>query len=259
MILGIVLYLIPIITIVFVSNEEMKQYQMKQIEFVDTAYGEVFQVEQKNIRENIMINAVAASNDIAVIHGEGDDTVWIVNEGEEVKKDQVIGYRKSEPIKGQMNGIVKEITSNYILLNTYRDIVWETEVLEKNLHYFKRQLYDKYKNKVQVCFISNRIVEGKATVKFQLKNVKGKCGQQLKKIKLYTNKEFRNVLTINKKCVVNRDGNYYVRIVDEQGIFQYEQQVNVGFENDDIICVTGIEEGTFCDGGFAGYIGTDFE
>lgn len=256
-IMGIIIYLIPIVIIVLVSNGEIRKYQTKKIEFVDSAYGEVFQVEQKDVSENIVINAVAVPNDVYVVRS--NNTVWVVDEGEEIYKNQMIGFANNTAIKGEVNGIVKKIASNYLIIDTYKDIVWKTKIPKENLSYFDKELFDKDGNEIQICSISNRVDDGQVTVKFKLENVKGKCGEELKKLRLYTGNVFKNALTINKKCIVNKKGSYYVRIVDSHGIFLYEQQVGVGFENDKIICVTGLEEGEFCDGGFSEYIGSELE
>ena len=63
---------------------------------------------------------------------------------------------------------------------------------------------------------------------------------------------YKDVLVVNKSCIGKQnDGLYYVRIVDQDGNFMYEQNVELGFENGKYVCVTGIEEGTFCDGGYS--------
>ncbi len=257
-IIGVIIYLIPIVTVILVSNEEIKKYQTPKMEFVDYAYGEIFQVEQKDVRENIVVNATAILDDTIAIPTNGN-TIWIVDEGEEIKKSQTIGYCNGVSIKGQKNGIVKKIESNYIVLKTFENIMWETQVSEEKVRYFNESLYDRSGNKLEICSISNKVNDGKVTIRFKIENVIGKCGQKRNKMRLYTGNAFKNVLTVNKKCVVNKNGNYYVRIVDSHGVFQYEQQVDVGFESDGIICVTGLEEGEFCDGGFSEYIGSKSE
>ena len=42
--------------------------------------------------------------------------------------------------------------------------------------------------------------------------------------------------------------------MDEKGRFLYEQQIDVGYEDDENICVSGLDEGTLCDGGYSEYI-----
>ncbi len=249
--------MLPVIIIISISNEEMKNYDIKKIEFIETAYGDIFQVEQNNIRENVVINATAIPNNVTVIQ-ETDNIIWSVDEEEEIEREQIIGYRDKIPVKANINGIVKKIDKNCLILYTFEDIVWKTEVSEQQVGYFKNNLQDKRGNKVNICSISNRVHNGKISIKFRIENTKMKSGQKLKKLKLYTDNIFKNVLTIDKKCIAKKDGKYYVRVVDAQGRFLFEQQVEVGYESDGKICITGLEEGEFCDGGFSKYIGFNY-
>lgn len=59
-------------------------------------------------------------------------------------------------------------------------------------------------------------------------------------------------MLLNKSCInVDKNGENYVRILDKEGNYQTEQMVNIGCEYGENVCVDGLEEGTYCDGGYS--------
>ena len=60
------------------------------------------------------------------------------------------------------------------------------------------------------------------------------------------------MLVIDASCVYQKSesGPHYVRILDAFGYFEKEIEVEIGFENDDVVSVLNIEEGTVCDSGY---------
>ena len=57
---------------------------------------------------------------------------------------------------------------------------------------------------------------------------------------------------MEKSCVYTPTGSdkKYVREVDEFGKYLQEVEVTTGYSNGEYICVSGIEEGAFCDSGY---------
>ena len=77
-------------------------------------------------------------------------------------------------------------------------------------------------------------------------------GQQLSSLTLYTGRVYSQTLAVEKRCVYQKNGDdaSYLRLVDEAGHFLGEAEVLTGYANEDYICVSGVEEGTLCDGGY---------
>ena len=49
-------------------------------------------------------------------------------------------------------------------------------------------------------------------------------------------------------------GPYYIRRIEESGKLIGEVEVEVGFANDKLICITGAEEGWYADSGYGRYM-----
>lgn len=247
----LLLYICPIVCIVFISQKEKNEYREDEVILTEKAYGEVHQVERSDVEDNIVVDAIGNSYELVNIM-ENEECSWLVYEGEEIFKDQVIGYRNEKEIVSKYNGIIKDIQDNYVLIIHLKHIKYETEVLTTQVDYFKQNLVDENGNKVKDITISNQIIDGKVKVSFTIEKRTVAYGEKIEGLTLYTGKEYKNVLVLNKSCIYEgEDGQNYVRILDKEGNYQTEQAVNIGYENGECVCVDGLDEGTYCDGGYA--------
>lgn len=250
-VLSVFVYILPLIIICVISLNEVNNYKTTNIDYEEHAYGEVCPVERRDIKENITISVTAVSNSKATMSSR--DTNWMVKEGEEIFKGQTIGKKENTIIKSKENGIVDIVNKNYIVINTDNDIVWEGEVPVNDMSYFREKLYGKKGKKIKVVSISNVMKHNMVRIRFKSQNEKLFIGEQKHNYKLYTGRVMKKVLVVNKKCLVKRKDKYYVRVTDERGIYLYEQEVKVGYHYKNFVCVTNIEEGTYCDTGFSEY------
>ena len=253
--LFILIYLLPIGIIIYLSETEMDSYRSnEELDIVEKAYGEIFQVERSDMKESLSVNAVGISNKIYYISSEGKDTIWKVKEGDEIFENQAVGYNADKIIKSKYNGTVLQINEKYIKLESLEDICLVTYIADDQVKFFQNKLQDEVGNKVKNIQISNRIEDGKVKVQFTLENNAYKYGQEVNELELFTGVVYENVLAIRKSCIYQKeDGLYYVRVVDMYGNYLGEQNVQIGFEGEEMICVTGLEEGTWCDGGYSAF------
>ncbi|MEI3296167.1 MAG: hypothetical protein V8R99_10505 [Eubacterium ventriosum] len=250
--IGIIIYILPISLIIFMSYNELKKYKVEVFDYTEFAYGDIFKVEYNDMKEKISIKAKAVSNTTEK-YVYDEKIVWMVNIGEEIHKNQIIGYG-SDKILSKTDGIVKVKNDKYVIIESFKKIIWEAEVNALTANYLKEGVFNANGDKIKVCDISNSVKNNLVTVRFEIENMKAKYGEIIEDLELNSNETLENVLTVNKKCVLEREGKHFVRIVDEKGRFLYEQQIDVGYEDDENICVSGLDEGTLCDGGYSEYI-----
>ena len=74
---------------------------------------------------------------------------------------------------------------------------------------------------------------------------------------IYTGLEFPNALVVQSNCVYQKDGQWYVRQVSENGSFIAEIPVQVSYDDGSYACVSGIDEGDWFDSGYKAIVGGD--
>lgn len=141
----VLLYICPIICIIFISQRERKQYQQNEVILTEKAYGEVYQVERSDIKDNIVVDAIGNSYEVINII-KSEECSWNVYEGEEIFKNQVIGYENGKEIVSKYNGIIQNIQNNYVSIIDLSHIKYEVEVLDTQVEYFKKNLFDENNN-----------------------------------------------------------------------------------------------------------------
>lgn len=245
------LYISPILFLIIQSKEEMKAYECEDIEVEEKAYGELCQVVRQDVESNISLNVKGVSTKTKIIEISSGNCVWNVEKGEEVIKGECIGKVNSKKIKCKYNGIIKEVKDKYVRIELINDICYETYVDPKDIEYFTGKLKDEQGNEIKNVSISNIQKDGKIRIVFGIKNRNIQYGEKIEDMVLYNGEIYKNALTIKTKCVKQKEDNkYYVRVVDEEGNYLGEQEVQLGYEYKGYVCVTGVEEGEWCDGGY---------
>lgn len=247
----VLLYTTPIVFLMVQSKEEMKAYECDDIEIEEKAYGELCQVVRQDVESNISIDVEGVSTKTKVIEVSGEDCVWNVEKGEEVMKGECIGKVDSSKIKCKYNGIIKEVKNKYVRIQLIDNVCYETYVDSNDVKYFTGKLKDEQGNEIEKVSISNIQKDGKIRIVFNIKNRNIQYGEKIEDMVLYNGETYKNALTIKKKCVKQKeDKKYYVRVVDEAGNYLGEQEVQLGYEYKGYVCVTGVEEDEWCDGGY---------
>lgn len=258
-ILGTVIFIIILMPIVFVyllSTKEMESYNdYENYNFTEKAIGDVYITKRRDIKEYYKVSGEVVSGKSEIIELSEVYNYLYVQLGEEVKKNQIIGYDNTgRNIMSPCNGVISEIDfdNKYIRIDSFEDILLKCAADKntcKSIQDEKKLLISK--KEIEIDKISDVCKEGFQDIYFKVNNDTYMVGEKYTKLKIYTGRTYKDVLTIESECVYQKeDGLYYVRVVNEKGEFLTEQQVQVGYSSDKYICITGVDENTYCDSGY---------
>ncbi len=259
----VVLAVTPLIMMYKLSQNEMEDYvQDKQYNYRETAYGEISMVCRKDIEQYYMVDGQFESSTYKKMTFEADkahNIEIIVAENDEVYKNQTIANIDGKKIVSQCNGVICEINEmeGFVKVLSYDEPELNCYVEKKIADALKANDSLKLEDgrKVTVKSVSNTMVDNRILVVLRIENCDYMNGETVEDLKLFTGRVFKDILAVDKRTVYKKnDGNYYVRTVDEAGYFIAEIQVNVNYESDDEIGITGVEEGTYCDAGYSNYV-----
>lgn len=261
----IIMFLMPVFMMYHLSKKEMKQYQQNEIyQFKETAYGEPCQVLREDVEQYYLFSGTVTSDSYKFIEfdeSESSEIKTLINMGDEVRTGDIIAYIGDREIKSPYNGIVEEIASysgGYVKLHSLDELKLECMA--------DRELIDKIKdcetlkledgNKVYVDFISNVAIDNQVKITFAIENINYMYGQEVQDLKIYTGVVYENALVVNKNCVYQKytDGPYFVRVLNDQLLFEKELEVEIGFETSELVSIVNVPEGTFCDSGYKALI-----
>ena len=78
-------------------------------------------------------------------------------------------------------------------------------------------------------------------------------------LKIYTGLSYPQVLVVHQDCVYQRnpgaENPWYVRTVTPNGEVIGEQKVEIAFTMGNLVCISGVAEGTYCDAGYKDIVG----
>ena len=187
----------------------------------------------------------------------------VVGIGDEVFKDKVVAYIGDKAVKSEYNGIVEDVdptpggsvkvrSFDNLKLTCYSDLSTINKIREC------KDLQLENGNKVKIEEISNLIVDNKVKIVFYVEDMDYLYGQEINDLKIYTGKVYSDVLVIDKNCVYTKpeDNKKYVRVLDDNFYFVREQEVEIGFETEELVCVLNIDEDTICDPGYKEFVET---
>lgn len=261
----VALFLAPAGIIWRISKAEQQQYLPAADEVLeDLAYGEIRQVMRMDIPETITVSGsvVSTATDFIELDGYWDPFLlrMTVESGQTVCAGDVIGYYNGEPVLADKTGVVKAVNigeDSYVWLQSLDSLALRLEVSDQTVLTALQQenatLTDSDGTTYHVLEIEpTRTESGNAVV---LLSCEGKAlvyGQHYSELTLQTGRVFQQALVVEKSCVYTPTGSdkKYVREVDEFGKYLQEVEVTTGYSNGEYICVSGIEEGAFCDSGY---------
>lgn len=256
-----VLIILPLIMMFNLSEHEMAKYQVNSTyKFKEAAYGEPKRVTRQDLKLYYTFSGTVTSSNYEYIHfpeSEATDVISTVSIGDEVFKNDVVAYLGKKKIRSTYNGIVEDVASfagGYVKLRSFDNLkltcMSDISIINKVKDCQTLQLADG--NKVNVDLVSNIIADNQGKIVFSIENSDYMYGQEVKNLKIYTGKVYTDVLTIDKQCVYQKkeNGPYLVRVVDENGYFESEKEVEIGFETEDVVSVLNIDEDTLCDSGY---------
>lgn len=263
--LFILLLLAPVFILYIISSYEQMQYQpAAEVELRDFAYGDICTVVRKDVEEKISVSGRVVSTSIAFIElNEYKDPYsirFIIEEGQKIDTDEVIGYYKGDPLLSTQAGIVKRIalgSDSYIMLESLEDLALSIECSDEKLValFTEKELRLSTEDGLEFSVAEIEDVKnenGNTTVLLKCENNTLTYGKHYSNLKLKTGRIFPQTLVVENKCVYTLAGEdkHYIRRVDAYGEFIEEVEVTIGYKDEDFICVNGVPEGTYCDGGY---------
>lgn len=258
----LVLTTTPLVMMYKLSLKEQQQYvQDTQYTFREAAYGGIVSVCREDLEQYYVVDGKCISNTYKniKINSSASSNVY-VDVQEEIFEGQVIAKIDGKDLVSTLDGIVEDVVEGeegYIKVLSFSNPELMCNVSPQVAKSIKGldSLVLEDGRKVKVKSISNIMIDNNVQVVFEIEDCEYMYGEDVSDLKIFTGRRFSDILVVDKSAVYKRlDGNYYVRTVDESGYFIDEVQVNVSYEVDDKIVITGVEEGTLCDSGYASCI-----
>lgn len=266
----IILTSMPIFMLIKLSEKEMSQYVSNDTyQFKEVAYGAPCMVMRQDIQQYYMVSGIVTSDTYCYMNIENTldkEIRTFVSVGDEIAKDEIIGYVGDKEILSLYDGIVEEISTYgnaYIKVRSLEERVLTCMVDIDKSSKFKasNDLHLEDGSKVTVESVSNIAEGNQVKVVFKIENIEYLYGQSVEELKIYTGKVYEDVLVIDASCVYQKSetGPYFVRVLDDYGYFSEEIEVEIGFQNDDVVSILNIDEGTLCDSGYKSLLSYDVE
>lgn len=260
-IMVIIVCLIPVFTVVFVSNKEIDKFKVSnEYELREKAYGEIVSPTREEIKEYYNVDGEIISDSVRFMKipiCNYENIRWLVELEQEVSTGEKIGFCGDTNIYSSCDGIIKEIDTAreepFIKAQTFDKLVFKAVMPLEKADKMKDTMYDKKGNKFCLIKKSRQYTDEGITVLYKIDNASDyRYGQKMSEFKLYTGEVYSDVLVLPKSCVYKGfDDKMYVRLCDNAGYYIREQEVNVGFEINNLISVTGIKESDYCDSGYS--------
>lgn len=258
----------PLGILTAISQAEMAEYEPPSAPLIrETSIGTPRQSQRMNVKEYIMVNGVFTSNEIGfqeLSQAEPEKIRWIVSAGEEVQTGQVLGYYDNAEVTSEMDGILEAIHTvagdAYLKIRLFSPLELEASVSEETLAALRRgsdALCLTDGTAVELTYAANsKNADGSFNVRLVVHNDEAVYGETAG-LMLYTGLEFPNALVVQSNCVYQKDGQWYVRQVSENGSFIAEIPVQVSYDDGSYACVSGIDEGDWFDSGYKAIMGGD--
>lgn len=258
-----ILFIAPLGLISYVSYLEMKKYEPEEIMKVqEKSYGEPVLITRTNMSETFELNGTFISqtyNFVELNNKSGDIVKTLVSYNDEVKKGDVLAYINNTPVLSPVNGIITDLRAEqengFIKLLDIEDLLFEC-VIDSSLILTTSDVYSTENGlSVQLVSLSNVAAKTGRKACFKVSGGNFLYGETTN-LTVYTGVVYENVLVINRSCIYQKEkgGQYYIRRVDVGGVVIGEYPVRIGISNNDMVCISDVEEGWFCDPGYAKFI-----
>ena len=256
-----VFLLLPILLIMQLSKKEMKQYNTNEVYFFkEASYGEPCVVVRQDMQQYYSVSGIVTSDTyhyMKVDDNSGNEIRLSKSIGDEIAKDEIIGYQGEKEITSIYNGIIEEISlfdNGYIKVRSLdeRILTCMVDIEVANKLNDNKELYTEKGSKVSIKNVSKIVEQNQVKIVLFIEDIEYLYGQMVENLKLFTGKVYEDVLALDESCVYQKDetGSYYVRVLDDYGYFIEEKEVMVGFKNNDMVTVLNLDEGTLCDSGY---------
>lgn len=261
----VALLLAPLGLIYEISVRERAAYEAPSAPVIrEGAIGASIEATRQDVDEYVRISGTFISREydyIELSQRNASEIRWDVQVGDEIQVDQVLGTYNGKEIVSTMDGILMEInsyaTKPYLKVQLLTGLELECNLSDKVIKQLRRAeaLTTHDGVPVSITYIANvKNDDGSSRVLLTLDSDSYFYGEAVRDLKLYTGYVYTGALVLPEKCLyqknVGENQPWYVRQVTEDGYFIEELEVQRGYSNGDLVCVTGIEEGTFYDNGY---------
>lgn len=263
----VALLVAPIGLIYEISNREKQQYVVPTPpKFVETAFGTIVASERRDMEESISLSGVFQSftyEYIELKQGEPSQIRWLVSEGDEIQTGQILGTYRGSNILATCSGLISQIqayssANAFVKVQQANPVVLVCDVSQATLLSLKlaKELTTYDGEAAQLAYVASiRNSDGSTRVHLQIESESYFLNQPVKELYLYTGNSYSQALVLSKDCVYQKVAGdhepWYVRQVTADGIFVGEIEVEIGYSDQDYVCVTGIAEGQYFDAGYA--------
>ena len=265
----VALLIAPVGLIMKISQEEQKQYATPSAPILqESVIGGIVQATRQDVQEYVTVSGSVTSvtyGYMAVDYDAVQDVRWYISVGDEIQVGQIICSGAKGDVASTMSGIVKELHTYsqqdcYIKVQLFSPVELECRVTEQVLAIIRRAqtLTTETGESMALTFASMRHnVDGTVDIRLSVDGDSYVYGEQKNNLRVFTGRIYRNTLVLPEDCVYQKSGStaWYVRRVTEDGVFIEEKEVQVGYSDGNVICITGVNEGEYFDSGFQAIAG----
>lgn len=262
--LFVALMIAPIGALYYISVLEQAQYlpQEQQIVLEELAYGSPASILRMDMAERLTLSGTVVSTKVIYEELELENISQLrllISTGQVLQAGDLIGYLDGQEIRATKTGIIRSINRGsdaYIELWSLEDLAIECYVDDTQLKVLKRgslDLTDADGNKYTVAHIDEiRVGSDLTRVLLTSETAELIYGKKMEATNFNTGRVYPDCLVVEASCVYSYNGqDYYVRLVDRDGVVLGEVQVELGFSMNGYICITdGAQEGQLCDSGY---------
>ena len=265
----LLLLVAPVGLVYTLSTQEMEQYQQaEEVILQESAYGAPVKAIRMDVHAYVIVDGRYISDSYAFQElnmKEPGKVRWLVSTGQYVQKGQVLGLYGQEQVLSEHDGILREISAyssdSYLRFTTMEKLKLECSVSPEVLQALTKGSLTTEQGEMVTITGTSPIVDGNGnvTVWLDCPSPHRQYGAQLQQFKIMTGQVFKNALVLDEACVYQKDPGadspWYARQVSASGYFLSEDEITVGYINEKVACVTGIEEGDYFDSGYKAVIG----
>ena len=165
----------------------------------------------------------------------------------------------------EFSGIIEKINTGsvdpYVKVKLLDKLVLEATVSKSTLAIIKRSMNmtTEAGESVRLTYTSNlKSADGDRRIQLTIDSEDYAYGTSVN-LKIYTGLSYPQVLVVHQDCVYQRnpgtENPWYVRTVTKNGEVIGEQKVEIAFTMGDLVCISGVAEGTYCDAGYKDIVG----
>lgn len=262
--LFVALMVAPIGALYYISALEQAQYQPQEQQIIleELAYGSPASILRMDMTERITLSGTVVSTKVIYEELELENISrlrLLISTGQILQAGDLIGYLDGQEVRANQTGIIRSINRGsdaYIELWSLEDLAIECYVDDTQLKVLKRgslDLTDSDGNQYTVAHIDEiRVGSDLTRVLLISETATLIYGKKMDATNFNTGRIYPDCLVVQANCVYTYNGqDYYVRLVDKDGVVLGEAQVELGFSMNGYICITdGAQEGQLCDSGY---------